>query len=173
MNTRLRRSHWAALAVLAAVTAAGVHAIGTHAQVSVTPPVNKCGPTIPQDGGAVCTNQARAGVTPLMVANAESFAECLGTQGVTPPVVLHDPISITFLYAPGVVPSSAALSYCHTFAVRVPIKPITPPQLAAQPAPTLPAGSAARAASSVSARSVQPAPLTVTTRATYSSERLS
>ncbi len=139
---RLRRSHVAALAALAAVSAftlqhtvtakadpvQGVCQLATGANCpKPTPPA--CGPAVPMDGTQVCTHDARVGVTPEMVTNAQAFASCLGTQGVTPPAVIHDPYSITFLYAPGVVPSAGALAYCHANAPRIPvfIKPITQP----------------------------------------------
>lgn len=142
---RLSRGHVVALAAVASLTGFGVHTITTRAQTAPTnvcvpsasspscppPTVNApaCGPAVPMDGTQACTHDARVGVTPEMVTNAQSFASCLGTQGVTPPAVVHDPYSITFVYAPGVVPSAGALAYCHANAVRVPvlIKPISPP----------------------------------------------
>lgn len=139
---RLRRGHVAALAALAIAGGFAVqHTVTTKAaslnQVCQTatgancpvPTSPACGPAVPMDGTQVCTHDARVGVTPEMVTNAQSFAGCLGTQGVTPPAVVHDPYSITFVYAPGVVPSAGALAYCHANAVRIPvfIKPITPP----------------------------------------------
>ena len=135
MRITIRRGHIAVAAAAALLAGAGVHVLATRTDVDAaciptqdprcpvpTNPANDvCGPTIPVDGGTVCGHDARAGVLPEMVANAEAFASCLGEQGVIPPpVVVHDPVSITFVYAPGVVPAPTALQYCHLNAVHVP-----------------------------------------------------
>jgi hypothetical protein len=114
---------------VAAAAGVGGGLAAHHAPTPVQALTNMCSPAVPKDGSHVCTNAARIGVTPDMVANAESFAECMRTQGVKPPVVVSDSVSITFVYLPGVVPSAAALAFCHANAVRVPIHPITPPNV--------------------------------------------
>lgn len=149
MNIKFRYVSMAA-AVLAASGAVLGHTLSSRADNLPNPCV-----TVAVDGGTLCRSEARVGVTPDMVANAQAFAACLGTQGVTPPVVLHDPLSITFTYAPGVIPSTAALNYCHANAPRIPIKPITPPNLdGSAPAPVAPAPATASTSTN---RSVAPA----------------
>jgi hypothetical protein len=155
-------------AVAAVSGIAAAHTLGTRAQVNTS---NTCSPRIPVDQGQVCANNARVGVTPLMVANAESFAACIGTQGATPPIVLHDPISITFLYPPGVVPNAAAISYCHTHALVLKPAPQPPPPPAPVRPTLIPQAATAHAAS-------QPAPVARSTAASTAprqlySERLS
>lgn len=133
-----RRGLLAALAVCVVGSAFAAHTITTRAadpdqacQLALgsncPKAPNDCSPAVPMDGTTVCTHDARVGVNAVMVANANAFASCLGTHGVTPPVVVHDPYSITFIYAPGVVPPSGTVAYCRVNAVRLanPVSPIT------------------------------------------------